>query len=85
LLFTYNLCYALSELYAEGCANVDTEFKNDLIQKATTVFRSNPPLQKLFRQISKEIEEKLHASLAFIKSVRSVMSAHPKYPAEPEE
>lgn len=71
MLFTYKCYYAFLELYARGYANIDTEFQNEIIEKAIKAFKSSPKLQELFQQISKEIEDRLAKRLEFIKHVKT--------------
>jgi len=69
-IFTYRLFQSFLQHYANGYANVDNEYGDEIVEKTAKAFQGNPQLQRLFQQITSKIEARLTKSLAFIKKVR---------------
>lgn len=69
-IFTYRLFQSFLELYANGYANVDDEYGDEMVEKTAKAFQGNPQLQRLFQQTTLKIEARLIKRLAFIKKIR---------------
>jgi len=70
-LFSYKCYHAFLKFHTTGFVNVHPDYQNERINKTVQVFKSSPQLHKLFQQISKDIEDRLDKSLAFIKRVKT--------------
>lgn len=69
-VFTYRLFQSFLQLYANGYANVDNEYGDEIVEKTAKAFQGNPQFQRLFQQVTSKIEARLTKSLTFIKKVR---------------
>ena len=70
-LFSYKCYHAFLKFHTTGFVNVHPDYQNEMINETVQVFKSSPQLHKLFQQISKDIEDRLDKSLAFIKRVKT--------------